>query len=153
NQPEQMSAVTLNSRQRTANLFRIFAVGIVENELGIADNGIEWRAQLMTHIREELRLVLACLFQLATFLLQVLKQSNILDCNDCLVRKGGNQLDLPLGERTRNLANQYNNANGYSLAQKRHAQHSAVSGDSLTFRIGIIRIGQDVGNMYGAPFA
>src|SRR5262249_21744546 len=106
-----MPAVALNPRQHSAHLVRGLPVGIVENELGIAENGIERRAQLMTHIRQEQRLVLTGLREIATFLLDLIEQPNGLDRNYRLVRKGGDQLDLPLSKRPRNLANQYYNAN------------------------------------------
>ena len=45
--------------QHAAHLFRRVAVDIVEDQLGVAENGVERGAQLVAHVGEELRLVLA----------------------------------------------------------------------------------------------
>ena len=45
-----MPAVAFNSIEHTAHLVRRIAVDLIENELGIAEDGIERRAQLMAHI-------------------------------------------------------------------------------------------------------
>ena len=55
-------------------------LGILAQHLGNTDDRVEWRAQLVAHIGKELRLMLACLCKLASFLLDLLKQLRILDC-------------------------------------------------------------------------
>ena len=47
---------------------------ILPQHLGDTDDGVERRAQLVAHIGKELRLVLACFRELATFVLDFLEQ-------------------------------------------------------------------------------
>jgi hypothetical protein len=63
-QAEQMFAVAFDALEHAAHLFRRVAINVIEDELGVAENGIERRAQLVAHIGEKLRLVLAGQFQL-----------------------------------------------------------------------------------------
>ena len=63
-QPKQVLAVLLHSVQHLRRLGREFAVQTVLHELGITEDGIERRPELMAHVGEELRLVLARQFEL-----------------------------------------------------------------------------------------
>src|SRR5262249_224988 len=55
------------------------AISAVCHQFGIAQNGVERRAQLMAHIGEELRFVLARLRKLATLLLDLAEEPRVLD--------------------------------------------------------------------------
>src|SRR6516165_4229417 len=61
---------------------------ILAQHLADADDGVERRAQLMAHVGEELRLVLACLGELAALLLNFIEQPHVLDSDRRLVREG-----------------------------------------------------------------
>src|SRR6202011_1581792 len=66
-QAQEMPAIALHAIEHAARLLRHLAVDAVENELGIAKNCVQWRAQLVAHVGEELRLMLARLRELAAF--------------------------------------------------------------------------------------
>src|SRR5262245_31314366 len=93
-----MLTVARDPREHSPHLFRRRAVDSVSDQLGVAEDGIERCAQLVAHIREELRLVLACLGKLAALILDFVEQSYVLDSNDCLIRKRGDQRDLFVSE-------------------------------------------------------
>ena len=77
---------------------------ILPQHLADADDGVERRAQLVAHIGEELRLVLARLGELAALVLDFVEQPHVLDRDHRLVGEGRHQLDLLLGERPHGLA-------------------------------------------------
>ena len=52
-------------------LVRHLAVDAVEDQLGVAEDGVERRAQLVAHVGEELRLVLARDLELPALLLDL----------------------------------------------------------------------------------
>ena len=72
---------------------------ILPQHLADADDGVERRAQLVAHVGEELRLVLARLRELAALVLDFVEQPHVLDRDHRLVGEGGDQLDLLVGER------------------------------------------------------
>jgi putative ABC transport system substrate-binding protein len=72
-------AVGLDAPQHTLRLVREIAVDAVGHQLGVAEHGIERRAQLVAHIGEELRLVLAGERELAALLLDLAEQPRVLD--------------------------------------------------------------------------
>ena len=74
-------------------------LGILPQHLADADDGVERRAQLVAHIGEELRLVLARLGELAALVLDFVEQPHVLDRDHRLVGEGRDQLDLLVGER------------------------------------------------------
>jgi hypothetical protein len=59
----------IHTPQRFQGLFRAEARRVGDHHLSQADDGIEWRAQLVTHAGQELRLALARLFQLPALVL------------------------------------------------------------------------------------
>src|SRR6516162_370830 len=71
---------------------------ILPEHLADADDGVERRAQLMAHIGQELRLVLARLRELAALVLDFVEQPHVLDGYCRLVGKGGGKLDLPISK-------------------------------------------------------
>ena len=68
--------------------------GLFLEHLGVADDGVQRRPQLVGHVRQELRLVLAGLCELAVRVLKLLKQPRVLNCDDSLVRERLQQGDL-----------------------------------------------------------
>ena len=94
-----MPAIALHAIEHAARLLRHLAVDAVEDQLGIAEDGIERRAQLVAHIGEELRLVLARLRELPALVLDFVEQPHVLDRDHRLVGEGRDQLDLLVGER------------------------------------------------------
>ena len=69
-------------------------VGLLLEHLGVADDGVERRAQLVGHVRQEVRLVLAGLCKLPARLLELLEQAGVLDGDDGLVGERLQQGDL-----------------------------------------------------------
>src|SRR6266496_2543160 len=74
-----MPPIGLQALQHGARLLGHLAVDAVEDELGVAENGVERRAQLVAHIGEELRFVFARLSELTAFLLDLAEQPRVLD--------------------------------------------------------------------------
>src|ERR1700730_17072194 len=98
-----MPPVALNAIEYAARSFRHLAVDAVQNKLGVAENCIERRTQLVAHIGEELRFVLASLRKLAAFVLDFVEQAHVLDGDDRLIGKRSDQFDLLGRERTYNF--------------------------------------------------
>ena len=65
----------------------------IDDELGVAQDGVERRAQLMAHVGEELRLVLARDLELAALLLDLAEQAGVLDRQRGLRGEGLQQLE------------------------------------------------------------
>ena len=84
-QSEQVSAVTLKPFQYAHRLFWQLAVNAVRHQFGVAENGVERRAQLVAHVGKELRLVLARDFKLAALVLDFVEQAHILDGDHRLI--------------------------------------------------------------------
>src|SRR4030088_2709712 len=53
------------------------ALCILAQHFGHANEGIEWSAELMAHVGEELRLVLACFRDLAALVLDIVEQPHV----------------------------------------------------------------------------
>ena len=121
-------------------------------DFAVADDGVERRAQLVAHIGEELRLVLARLLELPALVLDFVEQADIGDGDHRLVGKGRDQVDLLLRERLDLRSGQQHGADRRSRAQQRHAEHGAVAADALGLIFGIFRIGEHVRNLDDAAF-
>ena len=118
----------LHAIEHAAHLVRRLAVDVVEDELGVAEDGIERRAQLMAHIGEELRLVLARLRELPALVLDLMEQARVLDCQHRLGGKGLQQVDGLLWELARSLAADHESADDALGAEQRNNQNGAVAG-------------------------
>ena len=68
-------------------------LSVLEEHLGEADDRVERRAQLVAHVGEELRLVVARDLELAALVLELLEQASILDGHRRLVRKRLEEVD------------------------------------------------------------
>jgi hypothetical protein len=69
----------IDTAQRFQRLFSSEARGVTDHHLGQADDGVERRAQFVTHAGEELRLVFACLRELPALVLDLTEQARILN--------------------------------------------------------------------------
>jgi hypothetical protein len=84
---EQVPAIGFKPFEYAKHFFGWLAISPVRHQFGIAQDGIERRAQLVAHIGEELRLVLARLFKLPALVLDLVEQPSILDRQHRLSRK------------------------------------------------------------------
>ena len=126
-----MLAVGLDALERDPRLVRRLAVDVVENELGVAEDGVERRAQLVAHIGEELRLVLARDLELPALLVDLAEQARVLDRQHRLGGEGLQQVDRVLGELARRLATHHESANwtvGDAAAEPAGAPDSPPAG-------------------------
>ena len=83
----------LHALERLGEAGELRAFGLLAQHLGQANDGVKRRAQLMAHIREELRLMLACNLELAALLLDLAEQARVLDREHGLGRKGLQKID------------------------------------------------------------
>jgi len=96
---EQVRAGAVHALQRLHRLLRAEARRVGDHHLGETDDGVERRAQLVTHAGYELRLVCAGLLELAVLVLDLVEQARVLDCDDGVRGEILQQLDLLVGER------------------------------------------------------
>ena len=82
-----MLAVGFKALEDAQHLLRRLTVSAVRHQFGVAQDGVERRAQLMAHIGEELRLVPARLFKLPALVLYFVEQPHVLDRDRRLVSK------------------------------------------------------------------
>ena len=59
-----MLAVLLHALEHLAHPIRRLPVDVIQNQFGVAEDGVQRGPQLVAHIGEELRLMLACLGEL-----------------------------------------------------------------------------------------
>jgi hypothetical protein len=128
-------------------------VSAVRHQFGIAQDGVERGAQLMAHIGEELRLVLARLFELSALVLDFVKQPHILDRNRGLVGKCRDQFYLLVGEWLYFRPRQTQDADWNAFAQHWDAEDRAVISQSLCFDQSVLWISLYIGNMHHATFS
>ncbi len=91
-----MPAVALHALQHRARLLGHLPVDAVEDQLGVAEDGVERRAQLVAHVGQELGFVPARLRQLAALLLDLSEQPRILDRQHRLVGECLEKIDRAL---------------------------------------------------------
>ena len=101
-------------------LSRHLAVDVVEHQLGVAEDRVERRAQLVAHVGEELRLVLARDLELAALLLDLAEQARVLDRDHRLGGEGLQQVNRVLDELARFLATHHESAN-WTVGKRRAA--------------------------------
>src|SRR5262245_2058370 len=100
---EKVFAVGLKALKHLPHLLRRFAVDVVENKLGVAENGVERGAQLVAHVGQELRLVLACDLELTALLIDLSEQMRVLDRQYRLGGECFQQIDYVLRKRAGGL--------------------------------------------------
>src|SRR5215467_14064997 len=90
--------------QDVLEVFGLLLVDVAEHLLGQnlreSDDGVEWRAQLVGHVGQELGLVLAGDFEFAALDLDLSEESSILDRQNRLGREGLKNGDHFGGEGT-----------------------------------------------------
>src|SRR5262245_32076810 len=84
--------------------------------------------------------------------MEFLGQTYVLDRDRCLVGGSRYQFDLLVGERPHLGARQSQTAGRDALAQHRHAEDRAVAAQPLGLCPGVVRVGQDIGDMDHPPF-
>src|SRR5215472_9799204 len=114
---KQVFAVGLKAFEYSKHLLGRLTISAIRHQFGVAEDGVERRAQLVAHIGEELRLVLARLFKLSALVLDFIEQSHVLDGDRRLVCKRRDQLDLLIGEWPYLRARQDQDADGDTFAQ------------------------------------
>ena len=102
-QSEQVLAVRADAREHIHRFLRQRAVKAFLDELGITEDGGERGPQLMAHVGDELRLVLAGDFKLAALLGDLLEQAGVLEGYCRLFGKGLHEADDGLREFARLL--------------------------------------------------
>src|SRR6516164_3679639 len=146
---EQVLAVGLKSFEYSKHLLRRLTVSAVRHQFGVAQDGVERGAQLMAHIRQELRLVLARLFKLPTLFLDFVKEPRILNGDDRLGGEVRDQRYLFVGKWPNLLAIDVEGANDRAFLQhwhgdqrmytssfhRGHCQRTAVDVGLILFKI------------------
>ena len=122
-QGEQVPARAEHAVERLGVLLQ--RLRILPQHLGDADDGVERGAQLVAHIGKELRLVLACLRELAALVLDFLEQPHVLHGDPRLVSEGHYQLDLLVSEWPHRVARQNDSTNWHSFSQEWDAKEGA----------------------------
>ena len=104
--PEQVLAVGADAREGVQRFLALRFVEAFLHQLGVAEDGGERRSQLMAHVGDELRLVLArdlklfnSVGEFARSRLHLLEQPRVLDGDHGLVGEGRRELDLLVSKR------------------------------------------------------
>ena len=121
-----MPAVAFDPLEHGLHLLRRRAIDAVYDQLIVAEDGVERGAQLVAHVGEELRLVLARLGELAALVLDLVEQPHVLDRDHRLVGEGGSEVNLLLSEWFNSGARQKNDANWSCFTQERNADGRAI---------------------------
>ena len=105
-QGEQVSARAEHTVERLGVLLQ--RLRILPQHFADADDGVERRAQLVAHVGEELRLVLACLGELPALVLDFVEQPHVLDRDHRLVGEVvSSSICLSVNGCTRSANNEY----------------------------------------------
>jgi hypothetical protein len=83
---------------------------------------------------------------------QLVEQPRILDGDHRLIREGGDQFDLLVGERLYICSPDENCPYDISLPQERGSERRSVAASLLVLKIGVLSIGQHIGNMHQPAF-
>src|SRR5690349_18585410 len=98
---------------------------ILAQHLADADDSVQRRAQLMAHIGEELRLVLACLRKLTALFMNFVEQPHVLNGDCGLVSESFDKRDLLVSERLDLRLDEADDTLRNSLSHHRHGEHRA----------------------------
>ena len=110
------------------HLFGELAVDAVDEQLGVAEHGVERGAQLVAHIGEELRLVLARERKRAALLLDLAEQPGVLDRQHRLAPKVCISPTILSGNPPAVFLWMESTPKTWSAATQRHYQHRPVPG-------------------------
>ena len=119
---------------RSGQEARLEVLGLLLEHLGVPDDGVERRPQLVGHVRQELRLVLAGDLQLAARLLDLLEQPGVLDRQHRLAGERLEQVDDGLRELAGRLAADHQRADRPLLADQRDGEQRAEAGPAQGVR-------------------
>src|SRR6516225_1522233 len=117
---EQVFAVGLKAFEYAKHLLGRLAVSAVRHQFGVTQDGVERCAQLVTHIGQKLRFVLARLFKLPALVLDFIEQAHVLNGDRCLVGKSCDQFNLFVRKRPYLRTRQSEYADRDTLAQHRN---------------------------------
>src|SRR6516165_3283767 len=123
-----MAPVGLNALYHFAHLFWRLPVNIVENELSISEDRIQRCTEFMTHVGDELRLVLAFGLELTTFFIDLTKQARILDGEHRLCGEGLDEVDSPIRKVPGLRASNHKKAHSLIRTHQRSSQNGSISG-------------------------
>src|SRR6266568_1305823 len=136
-----MPAIAFQPLEHAHHLLGWLAVRAVNHQFGIAEDRVERRAQLVAHIGEELRLVLARLFKLPAFVLNLAEQAHVLDGNHGLVCECRRQLYLLVGEWTHLRSFQHKHTDWGAFAQQWNSEHRPKIKPPRSLNEPVLRIG------------
>ena len=137
-EPQQVLAVGADAGE---GIHRFLGRGSVEaflHQFGVAEDGGERGPQLVAHVGDELRLVLARDLELAALLDNLIEQARVLDGDDGLVGEGFEQLDLLLLKILHMQTPEQQTAYGFILTHQGHGERRPVTealGDLATERV------------------
>src|SRR5215469_11712640 len=117
-----MFAVGLKAFEYAKHLLGCRAVSADCHQFGIAQDRVERRAQLMAHIGQKLRLMLARFFELPALVLDLAEQSCVLDCENRLISKRLQEFDCVFRKLTRLFPPHYQRSDGLIGTQQRHCK-------------------------------
>ena len=124
-QREQVPAGAQHALERLELVFPLQVARVLVQHLGDADDRVQRRAQLVRHVGQELRLVLARRLQLLALLPNLLEQTRVLDGKHRLAGERLQQRDHRRRKLARDLAPDHQRADHQVLAQERHGEHRA----------------------------
>jgi hypothetical protein len=118
--------------QNIVKVFLLLVVDLpeqaIEQHLGKADDRVEWRPQLMRHVRQELRLVAGGHLELQALVLDLAEEPRILDGQGGLGREGLEQVHHVRGELSGGLATDDEAAQHVVFADEGDGQQRPVAG-------------------------
>ena len=126
-QREEMSARGMDVLQVLLLLLVELTEHAVRQDLGEPDDGVQRRAQLVGHVREEFGLVPARDLELSALVLDLQEEPRVLDGDDPLVGECLHERHLPVGERARLDAHDIDHADGLAVAQHGHGQECPIA--------------------------
>ena len=141
-------------RMRVRASSGFLALRLVEaflHQLGVAEDGGERRPQLVAHVGDELRLVLAGDLQLAALLRDLLEQARVLQGDGGLVGEGLHEADDGLGEFARPPPLQHQRSERALAAEQRDDEGRAQARFERSIAQWIARALEDVGDLQRLP--
>ena len=144
-----MTAVRLNPLQHFARFRRHLAIEPVRKQFGVAEHGVQRRAEFMAHISEELRLVLACDREFASLLGDLVKEKRVVEREHGLRRKRLHEIDG--GKVARLAAQEHQGAENSVLAHERRDQRRAKAGGEHRRLMRKVRVGGEIGGEDDLP--
>src|SRR5712691_11760865 len=125
---EQVASGAQDALKRLDLVRAIEVAGVFEQQIRHADDGVERSPQLVAHVREELRLVLARGLELPALDLDLAEEARVLDGERGLCREGPQQLNDLRRELPADLPKDGEGAEQVLLADERHREQGSVAG-------------------------